>query len=55
MERGFVYVLNLQESIYKVLYSSVIHHAGVEDILYTQIYLLDRLRHAGFGEKFCFL
>lgn len=55
MERGFVYVLNLQVSIYNVHYSSVIYHAGVEHILYTQIYLLDRLRQAGFGEKFCFL
>lgn len=44
MERGFVYVLSLQIFIYKVLYSSVIYHAGVEHILYTQIYLLDRLR-----------
>lgn len=55
MEREFVYVLSLQIFIYKVLYSSVIYHAGVEHILYTQIYLLDRLRQAGFGEKFCFL
>lgn len=48
-------MLNLRVFIYKVLYSSVMYHADVERILYTQIYLLDRLRQAGFGEKFCFL
>lgn len=57
-QRGFAYALNLQVSIYKVLYSSVIYLSApisaVERILYTCIYLLDRLRQVGFGEKCCF-